>query len=76
MNLLKQNGGILKDMNVLLSSVIENGGHKLWKKFMLFSKEVEYYKTNGTKELKQKINNNKPYGNKPFDISSVDECLL
>ena len=45
-------------------------------KIYLFNKEVEYYKTNGTKELKQKINNNKPYGNKPFDISSVDECLL
>ena len=45
-------------------------------KIHLFNKEVEYYKANGTKELKQKINGNKPYGNKPFDISSVDECLL
>jgi hypothetical protein len=40
-------------------------------KIYLFNKEVEYYKTNGIEELKQKIN-----GNKPFDISSVDECLL
>ena len=36
-----------------------------------FNKEVEYYKANGVEMLKQKIN-----GNKPFDISSVDECLL
>ena len=40
-------------------------------KIYQFSKEVEYYKKNGVEMLKQKIN-----GNKPFDISSVDECLL
>ena len=45
-------------------------------KIYLFSKEVEYYKANGVEMLKQKINGNKPRGNKPFDISSVDECLL
>lgn len=45
-------------------------------KIYQFNKEVEYYKQNGTKILKQKINGNKSYGNKRFDISSVDECLL
>ena len=40
-------------------------------KIYAFNKEVEYYKMNGVEELKQKIN-----GNKPFDISSIDECLL
>lgn len=40
-------------------------------KIYQFNKEVEYYKANGVEMLKQKIN-----GNKPFDISSVDECLL
>ena len=40
-------------------------------KIYQFSKEVEYYKANGVEMLKQKIN-----GNKPFDISTVDECLL
>ena len=40
-------------------------------KIYQFSKEVEYYKKNGVEMLKQKIS-----GNKPFDISSVDECLL
>lgn len=40
-------------------------------KIYQFNKEVEYYKKNGVEMLKQKIN-----GNKPFDISSVDECLL
>jgi putative phage-type endonuclease len=40
-------------------------------KIYAFNKEVEYYKTNGVEILKQKINNNKP-----FDISSVDKCLL
>ena len=45
-------------------------------KIYAFSKEVEYYKKNGVEILKQKINGNKPRGNKPFDISSVDECLL
>jgi putative phage-type endonuclease len=45
-------------------------------KIYQFSKEVEYYKANGVEMLKQKMNGNKPYGNKPFDISSVDECLL
>ena len=44
---------------------------KTMEKIYAFSKEVEYYKTNGVEILKQKIN-----GNKPFDISSVDECLL
>ena len=36
-----------------------------------FHKSVEYYKKNGTEELKNKI-----AGNKPIDISKVDECLL
>ena len=40
-------------------------------KIYQFNKEVEYYKANGVEMLKQKID-----GNKPFDISSVDECLL
>lgn len=40
-------------------------------KIYQFNKEVEYYKANGVEMLKQKIN-----GNKPFDISSVEECLL
>ena len=40
-------------------------------KIYQFNKEVEYYKKNGVEMLKQKID-----GNKPFDISSVDECLL
>ena len=40
-------------------------------KIYQFSKEVEYYKANGVEMLKQKID-----GNKPFDISSVEECLL
>ena len=34
MNLLKQNGGILKDMNVHLLKEIENGGVQQWKKFI------------------------------------------
>ena len=40
-------------------------------KIYQFNNEVEYYKKNGTKELKQKIN-----GNKRIDISTIDECLL
>ena len=36
-----------------------------------FHKSVEYYKRNGTEELKRKI-----AGNKPINISEVDECLL
>ena len=40
-------------------------------KIYQFNKEVEYYKANGVEMLKQKIN-----GNKSFDISSVEECLL
>jgi putative phage-type endonuclease len=40
-------------------------------KIYLFNKEVKYYKQNGVEELKHKIN-----GNKPFDISTIEECLL
>ena len=40
-------------------------------KIYQFHKEVEYYKKNGTEELKNKI-----AGNKPIDISKVEECLL
>jgi len=36
-----------------------------------FHKSVEYYKKNGVEELKRKI-----AGNKPIDISKVEECLL
>jgi len=40
-------------------------------KIYQFHKSVEYYKSNGVEELKRKIS-----GNKPIDISKVDECLL
>ena len=40
-------------------------------KIYQFHKSVEYYKKNGTEELKNKI-----AGNKPIDISKVEECLL
>ena len=40
-------------------------------KIYQFHKSVEYYKSNGVEELKRKIS-----GNKPIDISSIDECLL
>ena len=40
-------------------------------KIYQFHKSVEYYKRNGTEELKRKI-----AGNKPINISKVDECLL
>ena len=36
-----------------------------------FHKSVEYYKNNGVEELKKKI-----AGNKPINISEVEECLL
>ena len=36
-----------------------------------FHKSVEYYKKNGVESLKRKI-----AGNKPINISEVDECLL
>ena len=40
-------------------------------KIYQFHKSVEYYKKNGVEELKNKI-----AGNKPIDISKVEECLL
>ena len=40
-------------------------------KIYQFHKSVEYYKKNGVEELKRKI-----AGNKPIDISKVEECLL
>ena len=46
---VEANGGILKDMNLHLSNVIENG-HKQWKKF-INSVKIEYYK-NGVEMLK------------------------
>ena len=40
-------------------------------KIYQFHTEVEHYKKNGVEELKNKID-----GNKPVDISKIEECLL
>ena len=43
-------------------------------KIYQFHNEVEYYKTNGTKELKELIKNKGKKG--VISITDIDECLL